>query len=140
MVAEVPTSQGTDAENKKQESTSAILEEALEDLSIKSTLDMFRMFFDIKPACWNDFQKEFVKHSHDKHPWGVIQGDEKVRRECAETFLEKIGNEWWGTPKGREEHLVEERVKNGDSCVYPVHKKSCVPLFHPRRRTVALMD
>lgn len=127
-MADIPTPQGTDAEpNNEQESTS-ILEDALEDLGIKSTLDMFRMFFDIKTVHWNDFQGRLRRHLEDNYSWRVIQSDEKQRRECAETFLQKVGFEFWGTPDGREKYLVEKRVRQGDTCVYPTHKEPYVLL------------
>lgn len=120
-----------DAASAKENDSTSILEDALEDLSIKSTLDMFRMFFDIKPALWDQFQSRLRRHLQVNYSWGIIQSDEKKRRECAETFIEEIGPEYWGTPEGREKYLVEMRVKKGDSCVYPEHKKPCVSLDHP---------
>lgn len=133
-MTDLPAPQGTVAEpNKVQESTS-MLENALEDLSTKSTLDMFRMFFDIKPAHWEPFQKRLGRHVQVNYSWGMLRDDEEQRRECAKTFLEEIGLKCWGTPEGREKYLVEERVQNGDCCIYPTHKKQCVFLYRSGMR------
>lgn len=129
-MADDSTPQGNDVSPTNEQDSTSMLEEALEDLSIKSTLDMFRMFFDIKSALWDQFQNRLRRHLQVNYSWGIIQSDEKKRRECAETFLEEVGPEYWGTPEGREKYLMEGVVKKGDSCVWPTHKRPCVLFYH----------
>lgn len=128
-MTDLSVAQGTVAEPIIVQESILMLENALEDLSTKSTLDMFRMFFDIKPAHWEPFQKMLGRHVQVNYSWGMLRDDEEQRRECAETFLDEIGLKCWGTSEGREKYLVEERVKNGDCCVYPTHKKQCVAVY-----------
>lgn len=122
-MASSSTHQDPDAQPSKGQDSFSILEEALEDLSAKSTLDMFRMFFDIKREVWGRFRDRLHRHVQTNYSWAIMQRDVKQRRECAGKFLAEVGHEYWGTPENRQKHLMEERVKKGDVCIYPDHKK-----------------
>lgn len=97
---------------------------------------MFRMFFDIKHESWGRFRDQLRRHVSTNYSWSIIQKNEKQRRECAETFLVEVGYEYWGTAENREKHLMEQRVKKGDVCLYPEHEAPCVLPFLLFRESV----
>lgn len=105
------------------------LKDFLSQLAPSSSLDVFRQFFDIKTDYWNQFRDKLKKEVEDNCSWPDLKDDKSQRRICAKKFLERYGREYWGTPENRRKYLMEERLEQDGTCLYPENKdRLVVPL------------
>lgn len=121
-----PTQSGPASQASQEPGSPSVLEDALKDLSAKSTLDMFRVFFDIKHEYWKAFRERLHQFVTTNSSWDIILKDVNQRRVCAEEFLQEVGVEYWGTPENREKYLEEKSIESGQVCIYPDDKRSSV--------------
>lgn len=111
----------------------SLLADFLTELSTRSKLDEFRLFFDFKHDSWKLFRDQLHEHVQssttwpevqtDAKPWTKLQTDAKERRKCAEAFLEQFGEKYWGKDN-RRKHLLAERLERRDVCKYPEEKEA----------------
>lgn len=93
----------------------------LGSLAVKSKLDEFRRFFDLKLEVWREFRDNLHSIITEQFSW--IKAQDVVNRyACAEEFLVRFGGRYWGSPENREKYLMEEHLESGDFCIYPDNK------------------
>lgn len=103
--------------------TPSLLAEFLTELSTRSKLDEFRLFFDFKHDSWKLFRDQLHEHVQSSTSWTKLQTDAKQRRKCTERFLEQFGEKYWGK-NNRRKHLLAERLERRDVCKYPEEKEA----------------
>ncbi|GAD92537.1 hypothetical protein NFIA_021190 [Paecilomyces variotii No. 5] len=91
-------------------------------LGINSRMRDFTTFLDIKKGYHSEFLRslwDYVKkngYSQEK-----LRSDEKVRGDCAASFVDHFGQKYWGV---NSQYLMEGSVNQPDNlCVYPGRKK-----------------
>ncbi|KAJ5156999.1 uncharacterized protein N7482_008099 [Penicillium canariense] len=99
------------------------------ELTAKSRLDEFRLFFDFKHEFWNKFHKKLKDHVSLSSSWAAMQDNESQRKMVAESFIDEVGYEYWGR-KHAERYLLEAHIQAGHICVYPRDRK---PALVPAR-------
>lgn len=95
------------------------LTDHLNDLSVRSKLDEFRRFLDLRADRWREFREALHKLVRDTSSWPDVQHDEHERRVCADDFIAEVGFKYWGTAENRERNLLPEHVSSGTCCEYP---------------------
>ncbi|KAJ5678454.1 uncharacterized protein N7477_004087 [Penicillium maclennaniae] len=89
------------------------------ELSIKSKLDEFRLFFDLKQGPWDRLRGQLNTHVQSNYSWTSLRDSKTLRLLCAEEFLEEYATKYWGD-ENRENNLIEDRLDGKDSgCKYP---------------------
>lgn len=100
------------------------LSELVTELSIKSKLDEFRLFFDLKPGPWDKLRTQLNTHVLTNYSWISLRDNENLRRTCASEFFEECAIKYWGE-ETREKTLIEGRIDGGEDsgCRYPEDKR-----------------
>ncbi|KAJ6119242.1 hypothetical protein N7523_003522 [Penicillium sp. IBT 18751x] len=99
--------------------TPAGLSRLVTELSIKSKLDEFRLFFDLKPGPWDRLRGQLNTHVQSNYSWTSLRENKTLRLLCAEEFLDEYATKYWGD-ENREKNLIEDRLDGEDSgCKYP---------------------
>ncbi|KAJ5573423.1 uncharacterized protein N7459_007850 [Penicillium hispanicum] len=94
------------------------------EITSRSTLDEFRRFFDFKDEHWKRFRELLHHHVQSIFSWSDLQSDEKLRHECATTFLEQVGTQYWGTEESRREYLLEDHLEIDNLCKWPQDREA----------------
>lgn len=95
------------------------LSKLVSELSTKSKLDEFRLFFDLKPGPWDKLRGQLNTHVQSNYSWTSLRDNKTLRHLCAEEFLEEYATKYWGD-ENREKNLIEDRLDGEDSaCKYP---------------------
>ena len=95
------------------------LSDHLNDLSVRSKLDEFRRFFDLRADRWREFREALHKLVRDTSSWPDVQQDEHERSVCANDFIAEVGFKYWGTAENREKNLMPDHISSGFCCEYP---------------------
>lgn len=94
----------------------------LTELSTKSKLDEFRLFFDLKSGPWDRLRNQLNNHVQSLYSWPNLRDNETRRRLCATEFLDEFGIKYWGV-ENRDKTLIEDRLEVNDACKYPQDKR-----------------
>lgn len=94
----------------------------LTELSTKSKLDEFRLFFDLKSGPWDRLRNQLNNHVQSLYSWADLRDNETRRRLCATEFLAEFGIKYWGD-ENRDKTLIEDRLEVNDACRYPQDKR-----------------
>jgi len=101
--------------------------EALDEgvLTVKKSYRDFGVFLDIKKELRGEFLTSLWSHVvHNHYVWDTMVFDELERRECATSFLAKVGMKYWGTKENREKCLMPESLKDPENLfTYPERKR-----------------
>lgn len=89
------------------------------DLKLSSRLDEYRVFFDPKKDSRDKVRAYLATHVAEVSTWPALLADESDRRKCAASFLEKYGDEFWGSQRQRRKYLIEANLERMGVCMYP---------------------
>ncbi|KAL1970518.1 hypothetical protein VTN77DRAFT_4162 [Rasamsonia byssochlamydoides] len=106
------------------------LREALEEgvLTIKKNYQDFGVFLDIKKELRSEFLTSLWNHVlHNQYEWETLASDHLERRECATSFITKVGMKYWGTEENRRRCLMPDSLDSPEYLfTYPERKRELI--------------